>query len=138
MSVGLSCGHLSVGVCGKCATPTLDQLRAQRDEAIKRLGDTLAQLWATEKERDEARAQALADLHPLQNAHEALADAVEAQSAALCERDEARADLQRVLTVCRQLWFMYGSREDITHKIAWRKFKEMLAVRPPLVTEVER
>lgn len=57
MSVGLSCGHLSSGVCGKCATPTPDQLRQQRDEAIKRLGDTLAQLWAAEKGRDEARAE---------------------------------------------------------------------------------
>jgi len=48
------------------------------------------------KERDEARAQALADLHSLQNAHEALADAVEAQSAALRERDEARAEVERL------------------------------------------
>lgn len=49
-----------------------------------------------EKERDEARAQALADRHSLQNAHEALADAVEAQSAALRERDEARAEVEQL------------------------------------------
>jgi hypothetical protein len=32
-------------------------LKQQRDEAIKKLGVTLEQLWATEKERDEARAE---------------------------------------------------------------------------------
>jgi hypothetical protein len=31
-------------------------LKQQRDEAVKKLGITLEQLWATEKESDEARA----------------------------------------------------------------------------------
>lgn len=32
-------------------------LKRQRDEAVKRLGVTLEQLWTAEKERDEARAE---------------------------------------------------------------------------------
>jgi hypothetical protein len=85
-----------------------DKALAERDEARARLGvggvahdaDTCCcadccVLREVRKERDEARAQARADLHSLQNAHEALADAVEAQSAALRERDEARAESKK-------------------------------------------
>ncbi len=115
-------------------------LKQQRDEAVKKLGITLEQLWATEKQRDEARAEverltALADesehqmhLRIRAGYDKTVADAWRAALAKMeRERDEARAALRDVAERQREACARFMEDE--------RWYTSLAARRAPLVTE---